>query len=222
MSDGWYPRRARYYRAVAPDDEIEQGDVFWGVPTLVAQHPALADAFRRPLEPPPSAEELDPPPLSSVLGGVSVHDDPVIVLPHTCDFFGPQKGRRNRARLVARVQRIADGEIAEPRLVRTGEGYNHTFFLPSWRDVNRDADDLYATFRFMTSVDAAYLSRRRRLAGLTPVALIALRRRIAYFFTDYAPPPSELVAADLAGGMIRRDRDLRTLGIGPHGTSESR
>ncbi len=222
MSDGWFPRRGRYYRAVAPDDEIEQGDIFWGVPGLVAQHPSLADAFSRPLEPPPAAEELDAPPLSGVLGGVRVRDDPVIVLPHTCDFFGPEKGRRNRARLVARVQRIADGEIAEPRLVRTGDGYNHTFFLPSWRDVNRDADDMYANFRFMTSVDAAYLSRRRRLARLTSVAVIALRRRITYFFTDYAPPPRELVAADLAGGLIRRDRDLRTVGTDPPGTSETR
>jgi hypothetical protein len=208
----WYPTRRHYFRELALDDEIEQGDIFWGVPSLIAQHPNVADAFRPPLEPPAAADTLEPPALSRVMLGVSVRDDPVIILPHTCDFYGPEKGRRNRARLVGRIQRIADGGIAEPRLLRTGEGYNHTFFLPSWRDASRDIDDMYVNFRFMTSVDAAYLNRHRRLARLSGVAVIALRRRLAYFFTDYAPPPSEVSTADLVGGLIRPDRDLRGLG----------
>jgi hypothetical protein len=212
VSGVWYPFRNRYYRAVASDDEIEQGDIFWGVPSLIAQHPEVADRFRPALESVPEAEALDCPPLSGVMAGVSIHDDPVIVVPHTCDFYGPEKGRRNRARLVARVQRLADGGIHDLRLLRSGEGYNHTFFLPSWRDVNRDVDDMYVNLRFMTSVDAAYLSRLRRVARLSRVAIVALRRRLAYFFTDYAPAPSELAAADVVGGLIRRDRDLPNLG----------
>jgi hypothetical protein len=211
----WYPSRGRYYRGFAPDDEIEQGDIFWGVPTLSAQHPDIADRFRVPLEPLPDAEAIDPPPVSRVIAGVRVRDDPVIVLPHTCDFYGPEKGRRNRARLVARIERLADGRISDPRLLRSGDGYNHTFFLPSWRDPNRDVDDMYVNLRFMTTVDAAYLSRRRRVARLRPAAVIALRRRVAYFFTDYAPPPAELGAADLVGGLIRQDRDLCDLGVRP-------
>ncbi|MBA2449861.1 MAG: hypothetical protein H0V51_17700 [Chloroflexi bacterium] len=213
MSGQWYPSRRRYYRDVAPDDEIEQGDIFWGVPTLVARHPDVADSFRPPFRALPEAETLEPPALSRAVTGVSVRDDPVIVMPHTCDFYGPEKGRRNRARLVARIQKLADGGIAEPKLLRSGEGYNHAYFLPSWRDPHRDVDDMYVNLRFMTSVDAAYLSRRRRVARLGPAAVIALRRRVTYFFTDYAPPPAELSAADLAGGLIRQDRDLRAIGL---------
>jgi hypothetical protein len=211
VSAPWYPRRSRYFRTVGEADEIGQGDIFWGVPTLLAAHPDLADRFSQPLQALPPAEDLEPPPLSRVLLGVSVQHDPVLILPHTCDFYGPEKGRTHRARLVARIQRLAGpgAGIAEPGLVRTGEGYNHTFFLPSWLDPSRDADDMFVNLRFLTTVDAAYLSRRRRLARLSPAAVVALRRRIAYFFTDYAPAPAELVIADTTGGLIRHDRDDR-------------
>jgi hypothetical protein len=202
----WYPRRRDYFAPVAEDAEIEQGDVFWGVPTLAALHPELADAFREPLRALPAAETLEPPPVSRVLAGVVVRVDPVVVLPHTCDFYGPEKGRTHRDRLVGRVQRLADAGIADPRLLRSGEGYNHTFFLPSWVDPSRDRDDMFVNMRQMTTVDAAYLSRQRRLARLSEPAVVALRRRITYFFTDYAPALADLLTADAAGQDMRRDR----------------
>jgi hypothetical protein len=214
----WYPRRRRYYVPdISEAEEIEQGDIFWGVPTLIARHPGVADRFPEPLMQLPVAETLDPPPLSRVKDGIAVHADPVIILPHTCDFYGPEKGRRNRVRLVARVERLADAGIADAdrSLVRSGDGFNHTFFLPSWHDPLRDADDMLVNLRFMTSVDAAYLSRRRRLARLSDVAAIALRRRVAHFFTDYAPAPIELALADTGGGLVRNDRDLARLGVAP-------
>jgi len=181
----WYPKRNRYFASFGEEDEIEQGDIFWGVPTLIARHPDLSDSFQQPLSQLPRAEALDPPPLSRVMTGVSVHSDPVIVLPHTCDFYGPEKGRRNRVRLVARIERLAAAGIADQdrTLVRSGEGYNHTFFVPSWADPMRDADDMFANLRYMTSVDAAYLSRRRRVARLSNAAVIALRRRVTQFVT---------------------------------------
>lgn len=205
----WYPRRRLFFRSVTVSDETEQGDIFWGVPTLSARHPDLVDRFSLPLEDLPAAEDCEPPALSRVLVGVAVSSDPVIILPHTCDFYGPEKGRKNRARLVGRIQRIADLGNADAALLRSGNGYNHTFFLPSWVDPTRDADDMFVNFRFMTTVDAAYLSRKRRLARLSQAALIALRRRLAQFFTDYAPAPAELVAAEVAGGLVRQDRDLQ-------------
>ncbi|MBI3969671.1 MAG: hypothetical protein HY332_00160 [Chloroflexi bacterium] len=204
----WYPKRSHYYAACSEHDEIEQGDIFWGVPTLVARHPDLADAFQQPLRDLPQAEDLECPPISRVLSGVGLHRDPVIVMPHTCDFYGPEKGRANRARLVARIQRIVGSGVGEPAILRSGNGYNHTFFLPSWESPNRDLDDMFVNFRFMTTVDAAYLSRKSRLARLSQPALVAFRRRVAHFFTDYAPMPSELSAADLQGGLVRQDRDL--------------
>lgn len=209
----WYPKRNRYFVPCGAGDEIEQGDIFWGVPTLIARHPDLSDRFAQPLTPLPLAETLNPPPLSRVKDGVSVHADPVIILPHTCDFYGPEKGRGNRVRLVARVERLADSGIADHdrALVRSGDGFNHTFFLPPWSDPTRDADDMVVNLRYMTSVDAAYLSRQRRVARLSMTAIIAMRRRVAHFFTDYAPAPAELVLADTSGGLMRNDRDLARL-----------
>jgi hypothetical protein len=202
----WYPKRNRFYAAFSEMDETEQGDVFWGVPSLIARHPEVSDRFRLPLASLPAAEDLEAPSVSRVMDGIAVHDDPVIVMPHTCDFFGPEKGRRNRSRLVARIERLGGSDIAEPRLVRSGEGYYHTFFLPSWLDTGRDLDDMFVNFRHMTTIDAAFLSRRRRVARLQQAAVIALRRRIAHFFTDYAPAPAELSLAETLGGLIRDDR----------------
>jgi len=53
---------------------------------------------------------------------------------------------------------------------------------------------------------------------LSGSAVIALRRRIAHFFTDYAPAPVELLLADERGGLIRQDRDLSPLGGTPEPT----
>ena len=204
---GWYPKRRLYFRTVDEGDETEQGDIFWGVPTLVARHPCLSDTFIPPSNESPVAEMLALPTFLQVIQSIRVSADPVIVLPHTCDFYGPEKGRRNRARLVAAIQKLADAGIADAQLLRSGEGYNHTFFLPSWQDTARDVDDMFVNLRCMTTVDAAYLSRKRRLARLSLPALLALRRRTAYFFTDYAPSPKELALADIAGGLVRHDRD---------------
>lgn len=70
---------------------------------------------------------------------------------------------------------------------------------------------MFVNLRFMTTVDAAYLSRKRRVARLSNPAVLALRRRITNFFTDYAPSPGELLLADQVGGLIRGDKDIRTL-----------
>jgi hypothetical protein len=203
----WYPRRTHYFIPVADEADIEQGDIFWGVPTLIAAHPAVADQFQPPGEL-PLPEALEPPPLHEVQRGIRVHADAVMVMPHTCDFYGPEKGRGHRERLVARVLSLRSAGIEHPELLRSGEGYAHTFFLPSWLDPTSSSDDVFVNLRSMTTVDASYLSRARRLACLSRAAVICLRRRLAQFFTDYAPMPSELVEADLRGGLLREGRAL--------------
>jgi hypothetical protein len=208
----WYPRRTHYYTPLEADAEIEQGDIFWGVPSLSATHPALADQFHPPDEL-PQAEQLRPPPLSDVLRGVRVYHDPVIVVPHTCDFYAAEKGKTHRDRLVARVQLLAGSGVEDPSRLRSGEGYAHTFFLPSWKDPTSDSGDCFVNLRHMTTVDSSYLSRDRRLARLSPPALICFRRRITQFFTDYAPLPSELVEADERGGLLREGRALIPLAL---------
>lgn len=204
---GWYPRRANFFAAVDTSAEIEQGDILWGVPSLRASHPAVADQFLRPGEL-PDADELDPPSLSDMLRGVRVESDAVMVMPHTCDFYGREKGRTHRDRLVARIVPLARSGIEQADLVRSGEGYGHTFFVPSWQAQSDSARDAFVNLRQMTTVDASYLARTRRLARLSAPAVIALRRRLAQFFTDYAPSPLELTEADQRGGLIREARAL--------------
>lgn len=97
---GWYPRRSRYYASVESSAEIEQGDILWGVPSLRATHPAVADRFV-PTGGTFAAEELEPPALSDVLRGTRVDSQAVMVMPHTCDFYGLEKGRTHPDRLVA-------------------------------------------------------------------------------------------------------------------------
>ena len=155
----WYPRRSRYYVGVEPDGEIEQGDILWGVPSLSVAHPGVADQFRRPGHF-ARAEDLPPPALSEVLRGIHVDDDAVIVAPHTCDFYGLEKGAVHRDRLVVQIQPLRSSGIADASLFRSGEGYAHTFFLPSWENPADDAGDRFVNLRRMTSVDASYLSRR--------------------------------------------------------------
>lgn len=206
----WYPKRNRYYAAFQLSDDIQQGDIFWGVPSLFAGHPAIEAAFADPSTTAPLAEDLDP------LGrrndiALKVYDEPVIVLPHTCDFWGPEKGRRNRIRLVGRVETLRASGIHEEDAapLRSGEGFNHTFWLPDWKEPSRGELDRFLNLRLMTAVDALYLSRKRRVARLSSAAVITLRRRIAHFFTDLAPAPKEFVLADAAGGLTREDRDLK-------------
>jgi hypothetical protein len=204
---GWYPRRAQYFASLDESAEIEQGDILWGVPSLRASHPAIADRFSVPGAI-PNAEDLEPPALSDVLRGVRVESDAVMVMPHTCDFYGLEKGRTHRDRLVARVIGLARSGVEHDELLRSGEGYAHTFFVPSWQHPSDSARDAFVNLRQMTTVDASYLSRTRRLARLSAPALIALRRRLAHFFTDYAPSPLELTEADQRGGLIREARAL--------------
>ena len=202
---GVYPRRARYFAAVEPSVEIEQGDILWRVPMLRAAHPAVVVQFLPPGKM-PQAEDLEPPSLSEVLRGVRIDSDPVMIMPHTCDFHGSEKGRTHPDRLIARIVPIARSGIEQADLVRSGEGYGHTFFLPSWQDPDDAARDAFVNLRQMTTVDVSYLARTRRLARVSQPAVLALRRRLAQFFTDYAPSPLELTEADQRGGLIREAR----------------
>jgi hypothetical protein len=204
---GWYPRRSRYYESVEDSAEIEQGDILWGVPTLRATHPSVADHFF-PTGETLTAEELEPPARSDVLRGIRVDSEAVMVIPHTCDFFGLEKGRTHRDRLVALIHPLAGSGVQDEELLRSGEGFGHAFFLPSWRDPTDSGRDAFVNLRQMTCVDASYLSRTRRLARLSGPARIALRRRLAQFFTDYAPSPLELTEADQRGGLVREARSL--------------
>jgi hypothetical protein len=164
-----------------------------------------------------TAEALEPPALSDVLSGTRVDSEAVMVMPHTCDFSGLEKGRTHRDRLVACIRPLAGSGVQDPDLLRSGEGFGHTFFLPSWQDPRDAGRDAFVNLRQMSCVDTSYLSRTRRMTRLSEPARIALRRRLAQFFTDYAPSPLELTEADQRGGLIREARSLVSVERLAHG-----
>src|SRR5207244_1017623 len=112
---------------------------------------------------------------------------------------GPEKGRTQRDRLVAPIHRLASSGFQDFDLLRSGDGYGHTFLLPSWQDLSDAARDAFVNLRQMTNVDVSYLNQKRRMARVSDPARIALRRRLTQFFTDYAPSPIELAEADQRG-----------------------
>lgn len=81
-------------------------------------------------------------------------------------------------------------------------------FCPHGRTPDDAARDAFVNLRQMTTVDVSYLARTRRQARLSQPAVIALRRRLAQFFTDYAPSPLELTEADQRGGLVREARTV--------------
>lgn len=83
------------------------------------------------------------PPRSDVLRGVEVLANAVMLLPHTCDFYGPEKERTHRDRLVGRIQATRGGSVVDSANLISGEGYAHTFFVPFWNAPTDSARDLF-------------------------------------------------------------------------------
>lgn len=103
-----------------------------------------------------------------------------ILLPNPCEFSEEEKGTGHRERILAQLRPIR--EVENQKAVRTGRGAVSTFWMPHWDAPERPERDMYASFRRITSVDAAYLGRANRVAVLSRPAWIALIQRLAAFF----------------------------------------
>lgn len=177
----WYPNADAYFVADLGDERpVFQGDVFRGVPTVFVDHPESNARVFAAEEPPTPAEAERPLTAEEVRAVTVIKGGCTMVLPHPCDFAEGEKGSTHSTRIVARLERIADGRFARKQVLRGA--VHHTVWVPDW-DSLRPGDDYVLDLRTTTAVDQAYLNPVRRVAALTGPAWLALMRRLAYFYT---------------------------------------
>ena len=175
-----YPERGSFYLGGFPQDRpLFQGDVFRGVPAVLAAHPAAlqADYAAAPLLP---ASSVPLPSYEQARASLQMEGRYSILLPNPCEFSEAEKGTGHRERVLAQLRPI--GEVENQKAVRTGRGAVSTFWMPHWDAPDRPERDMYASFRRISSVDAAYLGRANRVAVLSRPAWIVLIQRLSAFF----------------------------------------
>jgi hypothetical protein len=175
-----YPGRESFYVAnLSPDRPIFQGDIFRAVPSVRATHPAIVETDFAALAEPHSADVATPS-VAEARAAVVLEGGYSLLLPNPCDFSEEEKGANHRERILAHVRSIR--EASNQRIVRQGTDAISTFWLPSWEDPHSVERDLFVNFRRVSTVDAAYLSRSRRVAALSrPAWLVLIQRLCAYF-----------------------------------------
>lgn len=174
-----YPDRSSYYIKFTEDRPIFQGDVFRGVPAVRAAHPAsLECAFAAASLPP--ARELAFPSYEHAKSSLLLDGGYSILLPNPCESSETEKGASHQERILAQLRPIR--EVENQKVIRTGRGAIYTFWLPHWEHRDRPERDMYASFRRISTVDAAYLSPTRRVAVLSRSAWIVLIQRLCAYF----------------------------------------
>lgn len=197
MPGDWYPGRDRYFFARPPEVErpVFQGDIFRAVPTVLVGHPDVAGALFADEPLPDGVDRV--PAESEIRSLVTIAGGYAMVLPHPCNFFEGEKGAVTRTRTVARLKPAA--ELGGRKLVRSGNVV-HTVWVPSWEDPADEASEWGLDLRTLTTVDRAYLHRKRRVAASSYAAWIALIQRLALFFGRIRLTPAE--AASFAGEFL--------------------
>lgn len=177
--DVYLERSLFYLGSFSQDRPFFQGDVFRGVPAVLAAHPAAiqADYAATPLSP---AWGAPLPSYEQARASLQLEGRYSILLPNPCEFSEEEKGTGHRERVVAQVRPIK--EVENQKAVRTGRGAISTFWMPHWDAPDRPERDMYASLRRITSVDVAYLSRANRVAVLSRPAWVVLIQRLSAFF----------------------------------------
>lgn len=174
-----YPARELFYvGGLTEDRPIFQGDIFRAVPSVRAIHPAVVESEFAALALTP--REMAPPSFAQARDALVLEGGYSLLLPNPCEFSEEEKGANHRERILAHVRPIR--EASNQKVVRQGTGAISTFWLPHWEEPLAIERDLFVSFRRISTVDAAYLSRSRRVAALTrPAWIVLLQRLCAYF-----------------------------------------
>jgi len=166
----WFPPLEKLYgNRPAEDDtrELFQGDVFKDVP---------AARF-------PDADPVGNDPVKRHKLGLA------IVMGHPCEISPTEKGEGFPWRTLCAVV-----EDKAARLTLDGEGHFNAFLLP---DLLGDGAMWYADFRYMTTVNDAWLTPARRVATLSFEGWQAFQRRLVHFFTRVEMSPDDIAVAAL-------------------------
>lgn len=174
-----YPERASYYlRPFAKDRPIFQGDVFRGIPAVHAAHPAALQAAFAGRSLPP-AGELSIPTYDQAKSALLLEGGYSILLPNPCESSEMEKGASHQERIFAQLRSLR--EVENQKVVRSGRGAIYTFWLPHWDYPDRPERDMFASFRRITTTDAAYLNPANRVAVLSRAAWIVFIQRLCAF-----------------------------------------
>jgi hypothetical protein len=175
-----YPERGSFYLgSFSQDRPFFQGDVFRGVPAVLAAHPTALQADYAAM-PQSHALSAPLPTYEQAKASLQLEGRYSILLPNPCEFSEGEKGTGHRERILAQLRPV--NEVENQKAIRTGRGAVSTFWMPRWDAPDRPERDMYANFRRITSVDVAYLSRANRVAVLSRPAWIVLIQRLSAFF----------------------------------------
>jgi hypothetical protein len=103
-----------YRRPVPITRPIFQGDVFDGVPSVYVRHPSDVAAERRPSGT-DQAPLIDPIDVDEgqLRDTARIRRGMAILIPHICNYYETQKGKRGRIRVVAAVRKRANERIPD-------------------------------------------------------------------------------------------------------------
>jgi hypothetical protein len=175
-----YPVRELFYVGELSEDRpIFQGDIFRAVPAVRATHPAVVESDFAALAT-PLPRDVAIPSFAQARDALVLEGGYSLLLPNPCEFSEEEKGANHRERILAHIRPIR--EASNQKVVRQGAGALSTFWLPSWDEPLVVERDLFASFRRISTVDAAYLSRSRRVAALSRPAWIVLIQRLCAYF----------------------------------------
>ena len=181
MTDGFYPKAARYFARIDPDRPIFQGDIFAGAFGAFWRHPAAVQAA---LSGTPLPADPEYPSLTDLESNVLVKGAGYgMLLPQPCEYSEDEKGSTHPFRIVAPIFPLDRNAGVDHARVRAGE-VGHTLWVPTWRDSG--PQDYFADLRLTSSVDTAFLRRTTRVAALSRPAWLALADRLSRYFTGCA------------------------------------
>lgn len=187
------PTRKEYFSVGIPDVSrpMFQGDIFsgcfgafWAHPSGKALERDGRPLFSQPLKFPLTRELLDDVHLDGNFG---------IILPQPCDYADGEKGDNHPQRLIAPLFH-ADKHYAIKKLRRAEFG--NQIWIPDWTVDNKE---WYADLWLATTIDRAFLDKRKRVASLSVQGWVSLNHHLMRYFTGLDLDRSFFIENQAAG-----------------------
>lgn len=178
MSSGAYPKAGRYFaKNVDESRPIFQGDIFRGGFGAFWRHPEVQRSVLagRPVPDDPAFPSESELRQSAWLRGAGY----AMLLPQPCEFSEAERGSTHPFRLVAPVLPLNSDAGVDHDKVRHGL-VGHTIWVPRWQ--TKGPQDYFVNLRLTASIDAAFLTRRTRVAGLSSAAWMVMADRLSRYF----------------------------------------
>jgi hypothetical protein len=178
VNSGTYPKPSRYFaKSVDEARPLFQGDIFRGGFGAFWRHPAMHRALLAG-EPAPSDPQFPEVPdlrREVLIRGAGY----AMLLPQPCEFSESEKGATHPFRLVAPLFPLNAEAGVDHEKVRQGL-VGHTIWVPRW--ASSGVQDYFVNLRLTASIDAAFITRKSRVAALSAPAWMVLADRLSRYF----------------------------------------